>query len=94
MILILIGSLVNHILRSSETIYALGTMSKVKMVEEVRPPITVIAKGLQRLEPSSVPAAMGNNPKSVVMVVIRIGLSLSLEAMIMALRYFIFFFRN
>ncbi len=50
------------------------------MVELMRPPITVIARGLQRLDPSCVLIAIGRRPKSVVMVVMRIGLSLSLEA--------------
>jgi hypothetical protein len=38
--------------KSSAIIYALGTINKVKTVELVSPPITVIARGLQRFDPS------------------------------------------
>ncbi len=64
----------------SEATYTLGTMRRVRTVELIRPPLTVIANGLHRFDPSCVLIAIGNRPRSVVMVVIRIGLSLSLEA--------------
>jgi hypothetical protein len=51
--------------------------NKVKKVDTVKPPITVIAKGDQRLEDSLLSKAMGTSPKMVVREVIIIGLSLS-----------------
>lgn len=65
---------------SSKIIYTLGTIRRVKSVEDVRPPITVIARGLHRLEPSSLLMAMGKSPRIVEIVVMKIGLNLSLDA--------------
>ena len=69
---------------SSEIMYAFGTINKVNTVEEVRPPITVMASGLHRLDPSWVLIAMGKSPRSVVAVVINIGLKRSRDARMMA----------
>ena len=55
------------------------------MVELKRPPITVMANGLQRLACSVVSAAIGRSPKSVVHVVIIIGLKRLILAVTMAL---------
>jgi hypothetical protein len=70
----------DHAFRSSKTMYTLGTIMSVKMVELVSPPITVIESGLQRLDPSCVLIAIGRRPRSVAMVVISIGLKRSLDA--------------
>ena len=78
---------------SSKIMYALGTIKSVKIVELVSPPITVIASGLQRFEPSCVLIAIGRRPRSVVEVVINIGRNLSREAKIIAFKCFIFFLR-
>lgn len=65
---------------SSDIIYAFGTIKRVNIVEEVSPPMTVIANGLQRLDPSCVLMAIGKSPKSVVAVVINMGRKRSRDA--------------
>lgn len=53
-------------------------------MEDTSPPITTIANGLCTSEPVPVVITNGSNPKAVVIVVIRTGLSLDKEPVIIA----------
>lgn len=53
-------------------------------MEETSPPITTIANGLCTSEPVPVVITSGSNPRAVVIVVIRTGLSLDKEPAIIA----------
>ena len=64
----------------SNIAYIEGTITKVSGVEKNSPPITVMARGFQRFDPSLLSKAIGKSPKIVVAVVIITGRSLSLAA--------------
>ena len=76
--------LTNARLISSNTRYMHGTIRRVNMVELISPPITVMARGDHRLACSLLSSAIGRRAKTVVQVVIIIGLNLSCEAFIVA----------
>ena len=61
-----------------------GTTIKVRIVEEISPKMTAMAIGVRISAPSPSPIAIGNKPKTVVAVVIKIGLSLTEQAVRMA----------
>lgn len=54
-----------------------GSTSKVKIVEEIMPPITTVASGRCTSEPVPVASAMGINPKEATSAVIKTGRNLA-----------------
>ena len=57
------------------TTYAQGMTKSVRIAEIKSPPMTVIAIGLCISAPSAMPTASGKSPSTVVIVVMKIGLS-------------------
>ena len=75
--------------RVANTQYTAGISTRVINVENERPQQTVIPKERHISEPSPLPKAMGNIPRTVVSVVMRIGLNRLLAAVTEALMTFI-----
>ena len=69
------GSVEDERARVSTRLYAVGTSSTVRMVEVIRPPMTVTAIGWRKLLPVPRPSDTGNMPRISARVVIRMGRS-------------------